>query len=185
MKEIFFASILILLAGSVSAATIIVDVHAATSLTLYAGDKSTSGYGFGDSASSISSPGPTLNLVEGTTYTMTVYNVGTMPHAWEIVPTKATSTSPTFGAGIDITNYIPVGDSGTVTFTPDKTGNFYYVCTFPGHIALGMWGTVSVTSPSVPEFPTALTLIFVAVAVTAMAGFLARQKNRGNKFQNF
>jgi plastocyanin len=77
---------------------------------------------------------------------MTVYNVASIPHSWEIVSTKAISSSPMFGAGIDITNFIPAGSSASVTFTPDQTGNFYYVCTVPGHITLGMWGNVVVTS---------------------------------------
>ncbi len=118
-----------------------------TSLTLYAGSV-TSGsgtYGYGDSASSIVSPGPTLHLKAGTTYTMTVHNAGKIPHSWEIVSTKATSNSPLFGAGINISSYIPPGTSASVTFTPDKAGNYYYVCTVPGHISLGMWGNVVVS----------------------------------------
>jgi plastocyanin len=120
-----------------------------TALTLYAGAV-TSGsgtYGFGDSASNIVSPGPTLNLKIGTTYTITVYNVATnMVHSWEIVSTKEVSNTPLFGAGIGVTNFINPGSSGSVTFTPDQAGNFYYVCTVPGHISLGMWGNVVVTS---------------------------------------
>ena len=60
-----------------------------TALTLYAGEVSSAQYGFGDSASALTSnPGPTLNLKVGTTYTMTVHNVGAMPHAWEITAKK-------------------------------------------------------------------------------------------------
>jgi uncharacterized cupredoxin-like copper-binding protein len=161
-------------------------VKAQTALTLYAGEKSTSAYGFGNSASSIeSNPGPTLNLVEGTSYTMTVYNVGTMDHSWEISSSKSATTSPLWGAGIDITNYISPGGQGSVTFTPTQTGNFYYLCTFPGHIELGMWGNVKVTSSAVPEFPSALTLTFLALTVTALAAFLAKQKIKATKFPNF
>ncbi len=117
-----------------------------TPLTLYAGEVSSSAYGFGNTASSITSnPGPTITLKVGTTYTMTVNNVGTMPHAWEITSQKATG-SVLFGAQIDPTSYIAPGSSGSVTFTPNQAGNFYYVCTVPGHIALGMWGNVVVTS---------------------------------------
>ena len=152
-----------------------------TALTLYAGEVSTSAYGYGTSAHDITSPGPTLNLVEGTTYTMTVYNEGTMDHSWEIVSTKATSTSPLWGAGIDISTYISPGSSGSVTFTPTQTGNFYYVCTFPGHIALGMYGKVVVSS-AIPEFPSALTLMFMALAVTGMAAFMAKQKTKIKRF---
>jgi uncharacterized cupredoxin-like copper-binding protein len=115
-------------------------------LTLYAGSVSSSTFGFGDTANSIQSPGPTLNLKSGQTYKMTVHNVATnLAHSWEIVSTKAVSQSPMFGAGIDINTYIQPGQSGSVTFTPDQTGSFYYVCTVPGHIELGMWGTVEIT----------------------------------------
>jgi uncharacterized cupredoxin-like copper-binding protein len=115
-------------------------------LTLYAGSVSSSTFGFGDTANTIQSPGPTLNLKNGQTYNMTVYNVASnLSHSWEIVSTKAVSESPMFGAGIDIDTYIQPGGSGSVTFTPDQTGSFYYVCTVPGHIELGMWGTVEIT----------------------------------------
>ena len=102
-------------------------------------------YGFGNSANDITSPGPTLNLKMGQTYTMTFYNVATdLPHSWEIVQTKAVGT-PMFGAGIAINSYVQPGGSGSVTFPPDQTGDFFYVCTVPGHIALGMWGNVVIT----------------------------------------
>jgi uncharacterized cupredoxin-like copper-binding protein len=117
-----------------------------TDLTLYAGSVSTSTFGYGNTANTIQSPGPTLNLKSGQTYNMTVYNVATdLAHSWEIVPTKAVSESPMFGAGIAINTYIQPGQSGSVVFTPDQTGSFYYVCTVPGHIQLGMWGVVDIT----------------------------------------
>ena len=87
------------------------------------------------------------------------------------------------GSGHRHSNYIPLGGSGSVTFTPTQTGNFYYVCTFPGHIALGMWGNVKVTS-TVPEYPSVLTLMFVALTVTGLAAFLTRQKTKIGKFPN-
>ena len=61
-----------------------------TPLTMYAGEVSTAAYGFGNSANSIATApnGPTLTLKEGTSYTMTVTNSGTMPHAWEITRDK-------------------------------------------------------------------------------------------------
>jgi plastocyanin len=177
--------VLTLLFAVILIAVPLATVKAQTSLTLYAKEISSSSYGFGLTSTSITSPGPTLNLVEGTSYTMTVNNVDTMPHSWEIVSSKATSTSPLWGAGIDISSYIPSGGSGSVTFTPTQTGNFYYVCTVPGHIALGMWGNVKVTSSSVPEFPSALTLTFLAVTVTAIAAFLAKQKIKATKFPIF
>ena len=116
-----------------------------TPLTLYAGEVSSAAYGFGNTATTITSnPGPTITLKQGTTYTMTVNNVGTMPHAWEISSQKAAG-SVLFGAQIDPTSYIAPGSSGSVTFSPNQAGNFYYVCIVPGHVALGMWGNVVVT----------------------------------------
>ncbi|MGD0644762.1 MAG: plastocyanin/azurin family copper-binding protein [Candidatus Bathyarchaeia archaeon] len=190
--RIFLVFTLILVIGLLSTltATTTKAQTSGTSITLYAGSV-TSGsgtYGYGDSASKITSPGPTLNLQEGTTYTITVNNPSNMPHSFEIVSSQAISNSPLFGAGIDITNFIPAGGSGSVTFTPNQTGNFYYVCTVPAHISLGMWGNVVVSSttpspsPTVPEFPSALTLMFMVLAMTALAAFAARQKIRPKYF---
>lgn len=106
-----------------------------TPLTLYVAN-----YGYGKSADSITSPGPTLQLNVGETYTMTIYNVGGF-HSWEIVPTQAIGT-PLFGAEIGIFESV---QSMSVTFTPDQTGDYYYVCTVFGHIGLDMWGKVVVS----------------------------------------
>ena len=168
----------------ISAFTVPVKAQSVKQLTLYAGEVSSTAYGFGNTASSITSPGPPLTLTEGQTYNMTVYNVSThdMLHSWEISTSEAVDTSgPLWGAGIDLTNYIPVGSSGSVEFTPTQTGNFYYVCTFPGHIALGMYGKVVVSS-SIPEFPSVLTLMFMALAATGMAAFMAKQKTKNKRF---
>ncbi len=158
-----------------------------TALVLYEGPLSTGAtssllFGFGNSATNITSPGPTLYLQEGTAYTMTVYNVGTSPHAWEIVPTKAVSNIPMFGAGIDITNFLPAGNSASVTFTPNQTGNFYYVCTEPGHIDYGMWGNVVVSS-AVPEFQSPFMLLFTMLIAVILSVILVRQriKTKQNK----
>jgi uncharacterized cupredoxin-like copper-binding protein len=116
-------------------------------LTLYAGEVNSAAYGFGDSSTTIATApnAPTLHLKVGTTYTMTVKNVGAMPHAWEISSQKAAG-SALFGAQIASTSFLAPGASGSVTFTPNQAGNFYYICPVPGHIALGMWGNVEVTS---------------------------------------
>src|SRR5665647_2980459 len=81
-----------------------------TPLTLYAGEVSTAAYGFGNTAISIATApnGPTLQLKEGQSYTMTVTNSGTMPHAWEITRDKTTSTV-VFGAQIASTSYLQLG----------------------------------------------------------------------------
>lgn len=118
----------------------------AIQITLYAGEVSTTSYGFGNSSSSIASPGPTLTLKVGQAYTVTVNNAGTMPHGWEITAQKATGSQVLFGAQIAPTSYLSPGASGSVTFTPDIAGNYYYICPVPGHVGLGMWGNIVVTS---------------------------------------
>ena len=182
-NQIFIVVTLILVIGLISPLGISTTKAqtSGTSITLYAGSvNSGSGtYGYGLSASKITSPGPTLNLVEGTTYTITVNNVSNMQHSFEIVPSEAIGT-PLWGAGIDTTSFIPAGSSGSVTFTPTQTGNFYYVCTVPTHISLGMWGNVVVSSasasPTIPEFPSALALLFVALAIAAITALAAWKK---------
>jgi len=184
IRRVVCVMALILVVGLLSASAVPVKATGTvTQKTLYAGEVSTTVYGFGNTATSITSPGPTLNLVEGTTYNMTVYNVSShgMDHSWEITTSEAVSTSPLWGAGIDISTYIPSGSSGSVTFTPTQTGNFYYVCTFPGHIALGMYGNVVVSS-TIPEFPSALTLMFMVLAISGIAAFMAKQKTKIKRF---
>ncbi len=111
-------------------------------MTLYEGEVSSTQYGFGTSASSLASPGPTLTFKQGQAYTMTVNNVGALPHSWEISSSNTGTPSPLFNSEINPGAYISPGQSGSVTFTPNQSGNFYYVCPVPGHPDLGMWGPV-------------------------------------------
>ena len=52
------------------------------SATIYAGERALGEYGFGTTATNITSPGPTLTFKVGDVVNMTVFNVGTMPHNW-------------------------------------------------------------------------------------------------------
>ncbi|HMK95830.1 MAG TPA: cupredoxin domain-containing protein [Candidatus Limnocylindrales bacterium] len=111
--------------------------------TLYAGQVSLIKYGFGNNATAIISPGPTLNFTVGEIVNMTVYNVGTMGHNWALTTSNATSAKVLFGAQIDSgSTPIPVNGSASVVFKVTKPGNYYYVCQVPGHVQLGMWGNV-------------------------------------------
>jgi uncharacterized cupredoxin-like copper-binding protein len=148
--------------------------YAQTSKTIYSGEVSTSTYGFGNSASSISSPGPTLTFTAGESVTMTLQNAGTMQHDWAIVSTKSSTGTVLWGAQIgSASNPVAAGGSGSVTFTVGSAGDYYYVCQVDGHVALGMWGNVHVNG-AVPEFPTPLLIIFMAAAITAMAAYIGR-----------
>jgi plastocyanin len=118
-----------------------------TTMTIYSGEVSSSTYGFGSSASSITSPGPSLTFKVGTTYTITLHNSGTMGHNWAIVDTKSSTGTVMFSAQIGTSsNPVAAGASQSVTFTPTQAGNYYYICQVDAHVSLGMWGTVTVTS---------------------------------------
>jgi plastocyanin len=116
-------------------------------LDIYAGEVSSSTYGFGNSANSIQSPGPSLNFKVGDVVTVTLHNAGTMPHNWALVDAKSSTANVLFNAQIASSSSPVQPDStGQVTFTVTQAGNFYYICQVDAHVTLGMWGTVTVRS---------------------------------------
>ena len=113
-----------------------------TQLSLYVGEITTSQYGFGNAANSLTSnPGPTITLTAGQTYTMTVNNVGTMQHTWAIVDAKSSTANVLWGA---VTSTINPASTSQVTFKAGPAGSYFYICQVPGHVSLGLWGTVTV-----------------------------------------
>jgi uncharacterized cupredoxin-like copper-binding protein len=113
------------------------------SLTMYAGQVSLTVYGFGSSATNITSPGPTLTFTLGDVVNMTVFNVGTMPHNWALVSSESTSGKVLFGAQIGSGSVpIQVNETASVVFKVTKSGDYFYICQVPGHVQLGMWGNV-------------------------------------------
>lgn len=116
------------------------------SITLYAGEISAASYGFGLSSNGLTSPGPTLNFTQGEVVKITLVNVGAMPHAFEITDAPKTGSNMLFNAAIASGgNPLLLGQSGSVIFTVDRSGNFYYICPVPGHTGLGMWGNITVS----------------------------------------
>jgi len=98
------------------------------SVTLYAGSVSQTVYGFGNSATSITSPGPPLTFKVGDVVNMTVVNVGNMPHNWALVTTNQTSAKVLFGAQIDSGSVpIEMNQTGSVVFKVTQSGNFNYI----------------------------------------------------------
>ncbi|MGA2386119.1 MAG: hypothetical protein ABSG33_06270 [Candidatus Bathyarchaeia archaeon] len=139
-------------------------------ITLYEGEINATTYGFGTSATNLTSPGPQLSLAQDQAYTVTVYNIGTKPHNWAIIgaqwapivtngaltPLKPISTTfVQFGAQIG-TDADPIqpGSSGTVTFTitPDDVNQYpsltYAYCSQVSQDAntFNMWGPIAVYS---------------------------------------
>ena len=116
-----------------------------TQFDVYASDSPI--YGFGNTAGSIASPGPTLTFTAGQTVTVTLHNVGTVPHNWAIVSQKTDGNTNLAFSGAQIataSNPVPAGSSQSVTFTVGSAGSYYYICQVDGHVSLGMWGTVTV-----------------------------------------
>ena len=66
------------------------------SVTLYAGEISSPLYGFGNSSTSVTSPGPPLTFKVGDVVNMSVVDIGKMPHDWALVNANQTSASSAF-----------------------------------------------------------------------------------------
>ena len=113
-----------------------------TNIDIYAKE-----YSFGASASSISSPGPTMVLTHGQTVTVTLHNVGTMSHNWAITTDKTDGSTNLAFSGAQIgsaSSPVAAGGTQSVTFTVGNTGSYYYICQVDGDVSLGMWGNVVV-----------------------------------------
>lgn len=116
-----------------------------TTYDIYASD--TPSYGFGNTAGSITSPGPTMTFTAGQTVTVTLHNVGTVPHNWAIVAAKTDGNTNLAFSGAQIasaSNAVAPGGSQSATFTVGSAGSYYYICQVDGHVTLGMWGPITV-----------------------------------------
>jgi plastocyanin len=96
--------------------------------------------------------GPTLTVTAGEEVTLNLENHDTLEsHNFAVVPQL--DDIPTlvalglldeeilWEASIDD---LSEGESGSVTFTPDTPGSYYYICTLPGHANAGMMGELIV-----------------------------------------
>jgi len=175
MKKPFLVLMFFLLTLSLVAVIGTTKAQAATvQVTIFAGEISTSQYGFGNSSTTITSPGPTLTFHSGDTVKVALQNAGTMAHNWALVDTKSSTGTVLWSAQIaSSSNGVPAGQSESVTFTVGNSGNYYYICQVDGHVALGMWGNVVVES-AIPEFPVPLLIVFLAAAITAMSAYVGR-----------
>ncbi len=152
-------------------------VQAQTSnVTIYAGEI-TMQYGFGNSSTTITSPGPTLTFLSGQTVTVTLHNSGNMPHNFAVVSAKSATGNVLWNSAIQSAdNPLSPGSSASVTFTVGDPGNYYYICQVDAHVAVGMWGNV-VVQTAIPEFPMPLLFGFAAIAVTALVAYFKKQKS--------
>ena len=74
----------------------------------------------------------TITLKKGQPVQITFKNMGAFPHNLTIVDLNVK------------TKTIQPGEQDTIQFTPDKTGQFTFMCTVPGHADKGMKGTLTV-----------------------------------------
>lgn len=74
----------------------------------------------------------TVTLKKGQPAEITFKNTGKFPHNLAIA-----------GLGVKSNTIMP-GQQDIITFTPDKTGSFDFLCTVPGHADKGMKGTLTV-----------------------------------------
>ncbi len=117
----------------------------AITITVYGGEIGPTTYGFGLSEDKITSPGPDIRVKVGTKVQINFKNVGKIPHNFVIASEKRFDAEPLWDVEIGtITKPIGAGEEGSVTFIPNRSGEFYYICTIPGHIELGMYGKVIV-----------------------------------------
>ncbi len=121
---------------------------------------------------------PEISVNVGDTVIINVVNGGKMPHAFGVVSDPEDPNTILFKAAFkSASDPIKRGEEGTVTFTPTKTGEYFYICAIPGHAALGMKGNFIVkaaggapTGAAAPAKPTGISHT-VDLAFTESADF--------------
>lgn len=152
---------------------------ATVNITLYEGEINGGANGaFGNSSSSLTSPGPDLEFHVGDVVHITVYNVGKLAHSWAIVSDKSNVNSVVFNSAIQSgSTPIQPGQSASTTFTVDKAGSYYYVCQVPGHVDLGMWGNIKVTA-AIPELSTVAVIGVIGTVLAATLIYKVQTKRK-------
>lgn len=84
---------------------------------------------------------PDFKVKSGDSVTFKVTNGGKSFHAFAIVSDADDPNTIVFNSAIkSANNPLKPGESGEVTFTAGAPGSYHYICTVPGHAALGMNG---------------------------------------------
>lgn len=111
----------------------------------------------------------TITVAPGTPVHIKFENAKTavLPHSFQVVPLKGSAKSPALPAQAEPQPAFPgaetpnatagllAGKSVDVRFTASKAGHYLFVCGFPGHALLGMYGTLDVTPGAKPNLSVA------------------------------
>lgn len=87
-----------------------------------------------------------------------------LPHSFQVIPLKGTPQAPVLPAQAEAQPAFPgaatpnagipgtqPGQSADVRFTATKAGQYLFICGYPGHALLGMYGTFDVTPGAKPD----------------------------------
>jgi nitrite reductase (NO-forming) len=84
---------------------------------------------------------PDIKVKSGDSVTIKVKNAGKIFHSFGVVTDPEDPATLVSGTAIrDANNPLKPGEGGEVTFTAGAPGNYYYICTVPGHALQGMKG---------------------------------------------
>ncbi len=105
------------------------------------GEISVSKYGYAIKGQELQAPGPELRVKVGSLVVVTFINIGQLPHTFAVANEKKFDAEPLWDAQIGTpTSPVQPKQQSSISFTPKKPGEYYYICQVPGHIQLGMWG---------------------------------------------
>ena len=84
---------------------------------------------------------PDIEVKVGDEVEVKVINDGNLPHAFGVVSDPDDPSSILFDSAIgSVTNPVLRGTEDMVKFTTKEKGEYYYICTVPGHATQGMKG---------------------------------------------
>jgi plastocyanin len=91
-----------------------------------------------------------------------------LPHSFQVIPLKGTAKAPVLPAlaapqpafkGAESPNAgaqgTPPGKTADIRFTASKAGHYLFICGYPGHALLGMYGTFEVVPGAKPSLTVA------------------------------